>query len=234
LSEKDQELVHEPGVQVHETALLYADGKIRDVIINKATFSDLDGTIAGLVGVVIDITERKRTEREINFLASIVRNMPDAVCAIDPENRIVFWNEGAERMFGYTSEEILGKDVRLIVPREYEAEISHCFNFLNKQENIPTFESIRISKDGTRFPVEITAVPLYNINHNITGCASITRDIRRRKKMEKEILKASRIESIGVLAGGIAHDFNNLLTAIMSSISTVKDMVPPKKISMSC
>ncbi len=229
LNEKDQELVHEPGVQVHETALLYADGKIRDVIINKATFSDLDGTIAGLVGVVIDITERKRTEREINFLASIVRNMPDAVCAIDPENRIVFWNEGAERMFGYTSEEILGKDVRLIVPREYETEISHCFNFLNKQENIPTYESIRISKDGTRFPVEITAVPLYNINHNITGCASITKDIRRRKKMEKEILKASRIESIGVLAGGIAHDFNNLLTAIMSSISTVKDMVPPEE-----
>lgn len=226
LHEDDQALLREPGVQTQEASLLYASGKIRDVIINKATFSDSDGTPAGLVGVILDITERKKIEREINFLASIIRNMPDAVCAIDPENRVVFWNKAAERMFGYTSEEILEQPVTLILPEEHKSEISHCVTSLNMTEIVPSYESIRISKDRTRFPVEVTAVPLYDVNGQITGCASITRDVRGRKKMEKEILKASKIESIGVLAGGIAHDFNNLLTAIMSSISTVKDMVP--------
>ncbi len=228
LQERDRALISRPGVQVHETSLLYADGVMRDVIINKATFSNLDGSVGGLVGVVIDITERKRAEREINFLASIIRNMHDAVCAIDPENKVIFWNEGAEKMFGYQSEEIIGRPVTIIIPSECEMEISHCFNFLNGQERIPTYESIRISKDGKRFPVEVTAVPLYDMDHRIAGCAAITKDIRDRKKMEEELLKASKIESIGVLAGGIAHDFNNLLTAIMSSISTAKDMTEPE------
>lgn len=228
LFEKDEALVRHPGVQTHETSLLYADGKVRDVIINKATFSNIDGTVAGLVGVVLDITERKRAEREINFLASIIRNMHDAVCAIDEYDKVVFWNEGAEKMFGYKSEEIIGKPVGMIIPEEMQEEIASCFNVLNGMGRISAYESVRIAKDGKRFPVEVTAVPLYDVGQCITGCATIIKDIRDRKKMEEELLKASKIESIGVLAGGIAHDFNNLLTAIMSSLSTAKDMADPQ------
>ncbi|MCL5022482.1 MAG: PAS domain S-box protein [Nitrospirae bacterium] len=138
-----------------------------------------------------DITERRRAASEINFLASIVRNVPDAICSVDLNANITSWNKGAQNMLGYAAEEVMGKPVTVTIPEEIaQQELDHCIGILNRDGFFTGYESARIGKNGRRVPVEIAAVALKDEKGAVTSYTSIMRDITERKKAEQEIAEA--------------------------------------------
>jgi len=137
-----------------------------------------------------DVTERRKAQEEMRFLASIIKTIPDAICSIDLNGNIISWNEGAEKMLGYKAEEILGRPLTITIPNELaHKELDHCIRILNAEGFFTGYESLRLAKDGTIVPVEITAVALKDKEQNITNYTSIMRDISKRKTAQEEIKK---------------------------------------------
>jgi PAS domain S-box-containing protein len=206
-----------------ETQRRKKDGSLIDVALSTAPLLDAKNAVIAVMGVFEDISERKKNEEKFRFQASIIQNLPDAVCGIDLNGVTVAWNAGAEKMLGYRSEEIIGKPITLIIPEDIaRQELEHCLTILNAEGVLTGYESMRLHKDGRRVPVELTAVAIRDKTQNIVNYASIMVDITDRKKAEEERLKSHMLESIGILAAGIAHDFNNLLNVIVGDIHIAK------------
>jgi PAS domain S-box-containing protein len=211
-----------------ETQRLRRDGALIDVALSTAPIHDADGKITASMGIFEDITERIKAEVNERLLASIIQNLPDAVCAIDMQGNTIVWNRGAEKMLGYKAEDIIGKPITTVFqPETAQQEFDHCLMVLNADGFMTGFESVRIAKDGRRVPVEVTAVVIRDKTQKIINYASIMVDLTERKKAEEERLKGHMLESIGLLAGGIAHDFNNLLNVIVGNIAVSKMAVQP-------
>lgn len=142
----------------------------------------------------------------------------DALISMDNDGTISFWNKAAERIFGYTYREVLGKDLHaLLAPQRYHADAKkNVAVFQNTGTGTAigkTLELAALRKDGTEFPVELSLAAM-----NLKGkwCAlGVLRDISDRKALESQLLQSQKLEAIGQLAGEVAHDFNNILTGII-------------------
>ncbi len=211
-----------------ETQRLRRDGVLIDIALSTAPLRNAEGVITAAMGLYEDITERKKAEDEIRFFAAIIQNLPLAVCAIDLQGNVVSWNSSAEKLLGYKLDEIIGKPVTTVIPEDIaQQELEHCLNLLNTEGYFSGYETVRLSRDGKRIPVELTAVAIRDGAQNIKNYASIMMDLTDRKKAEEERLKGHMLESIGILAGGIAHDFNNLLNVIIGNIAVAKMTLQP-------
>ncbi|MGE5172746.1 MAG: PAS domain S-box protein [Betaproteobacteria bacterium] len=160
-------------------------------------------------------------QSEARFRA-IASTAADGIIVIDDHGNITFWNHAAEKMFGYTPGEAVGRELHtLIAPPAYHKPYRLGFERFIQTGIGPaignTLEFTAIRKNGTEFPIEVStsAVELNGAWHAV----GIIRNIGERKRTESELLKIEKLESLGVLAGGIAHDFNNLLTVVLGSIS---------------
>ncbi len=158
-------------------------GEIRNVLVITQAIVLSGRTV--MHAIWRDITEQKAAIRKVRYLASILEHVPDAVCSVDTEGRIVSWNEGAERMLGYKADEIIGRTLQSIIPEEKaREEMEHCIGELNKREVFTGHETVRVAKDGRRVPVEISGLALRD-GQKITGYASIMRNITERLSIEK-------------------------------------------------
>ena len=166
--------------------------------------------------------ELKESEEKLRLITTSVR---DAIIMMDDQGKVSFWNKAAERIFGYSNPEIIGKDLHTTVAPGRFHDIFHK-NFLYFKETgqgpylNKMAELAGEKKDGTEFPMELSlsSVEIHGKWHAI----GIVRDITERKrieteqkKIEKKVQQTQRMEAIGTLAGGIAHDFNNILSAIL-------------------
>ena len=162
-----------------------------------------------------DITERKDAERITSELAAVVANSNDAIVGCTLEGVIMSWNLGAERIYGYAADEVIGRRLHLLIPAERLDELPHALSTVKLGDSLPSYETIRMRKDGRRISVSLTDSPIRGESGKITGLSSIARDITERKRLEEELLQSKKMDAVGRLAGGIAHDFNNILTAIL-------------------
>jgi PAS domain S-box-containing protein len=228
--EMDQSLLRQGGVQVYESSVRYADGTFHDVIFSKATYANADGTPAGLVGVILDISERKRAEMEIReanerFRTVLRAATAYAIICTDTEGSITVFNEGAERMLGYRAEEVIDQatpelfhDPDEVAGRAAEMGITPGFELFvaaARRGETETREWIYIRKDGSRLTVSLTVTAMENERGVLTGFIGIARDITVEKRLEQQLIQSQKMECVGLLAGGVAHDFNNLLTPIL-------------------
>ena len=179
-------------------------------------------TIGSEIG---DFMLRKKAEEELRAanqsLQALINASPVAIITLDSEKRITLWSRAAERIFGWTKDEVIGKPVPFI-PEDKRAEFQSYVSRVLNGEMLSDIEIVRMRKDGSMVIASLSASPLFDAKGNINSLMAVIEDITERKVMEEEILKTKKLESIEILAGGIAHDFNNLLTAILGNVSLAR------------
>jgi diguanylate cyclase (GGDEF)-like protein/PAS domain S-box-containing protein len=187
----DSELFDKPGVQAYEAH--FADGtsgRRRDVIVNKATFFDPSGAVAGLVGVIVDITERRQLEattRESNEkLRAVIQAAPLAIVARGRDRRIRMWNPSAERMFGWKEAEMLGTTTSLS-PEPLKEETEQWRQRAEAGETIWVEETQRMARDGRVVDVSMTFAPIHGAAGEVDGTMVTIADITARKQAEKAL-----------------------------------------------
>lgn len=146
-----------------------------------------------VAGIVRDYTWRKRGEEAAFRLAAIVESSADAIFGISLEGIIFNWNEGAERIYGYSAEEAVGSSVSILVPPDRSHEIPEILNKVRQGERISNYETVRTAKDGRRIHVSLTLSPIRDAFGTIIGFSHIGHDVTDRKRAEEEINKANRM-----------------------------------------
>jgi PAS domain S-box-containing protein len=151
---------------------------------------DTNGTVIGVASLVLDITERKRAEENLRRLADIVESSDDAILSKTLEGIITSWNPGAERIYGYTKDEALGRSINLLVPPERAQELTDILERVKRGERVRHFEAERVRKDGVRIFLSLTVSPIKDGSGSIVGASTIGRDITERRRMETAFREA--------------------------------------------
>lgn len=170
--------------------LLFKEGRIKYVHEQCETFYDSDGNPLSSIGTVQDITKRKKAEEKAIQLAAIVESTNDAVIGKTLDGVITSWNKGAEAIYGYTENEMIGKSISNIVPTKYLDEIPTILEKIKKGEHIKHLETMRQKKDGQCIYVSLTISPVFDANRKIIGVSAIERDITEHVKTEKALQKS--------------------------------------------
>jgi PAS domain S-box-containing protein len=151
------------------------------------------------MNLLVDITERKRTEHLAQQLASIVESSDDAIVSKDLDGIINTWNAGAERLFGYMAEEVIGKPITLLIPMDRHAEESEILSRIRRGERIDHYETVRRHRDGSLVDVSLTISPVKNAEGKIVGASKIARVTERSARTPADMAEAVR-ERLGALA----------------------------------
>jgi PAS domain S-box-containing protein len=200
-----------------------------------------------VLSAIRDVSDRKRTEEELrrahqelakrtdqqlweyqNRLALIVDSSEDAIVGKDLDGFVTHWNKGAEHIYGYTAEEMVGRPISLLVPKDQPHELSGIMQKIRRGENVEHYESIRVTKDGRHLNMSISVSPIRDSAGKIVGASTIARNITAQKRAEDQLRQAQKMEAIGRLAGGVAHDFNNILGIITACTELLRDRSEPK------
>ncbi|WP_229074743.1 PAS domain-containing sensor histidine kinase [Actinoplanes sp. DH11] len=163
--------------------------------------------------------------REREMLAAIVEQSSDAVIASTLDGIITAWNGGAERIYGYTAGEVIGKPITDLLPDGAGPGLRLALDRLAAGEQIQQDETIRVRRDGTTFVVSVIVSPIRDAAGVVVAAAATERDVTEHLQARERSARAARLESLGQLAGGVAHDFNNLLAIIMNYADFVAEEV---------
>jgi PAS domain S-box-containing protein len=160
------------------------------------------------------------------LLACIVESSDDAIIGSSLDGVIHTWNSGAERLYGYKPEEILGHNVSELALPDRLREESDILERLSSGERLESFDTVRLRKGGQPVEVSLTISPIHNEVGQITGASHVARDTTEQKRQADMMRQTQKLESLGILAGGIAHDFNNLLVGILGNASLAREQIP--------
>ncbi len=155
------------------------------------------GEIGGVIFFMEDITERKRIQEELARSAAIVESSQDGIISKDLNGIIKTWNRGAEKVFGYTADEIIGKHISILFPTELIPEEAKFIKEIKNGKYINQYETVRVRKDGSEIPVSLTLSPIKDEKGNITGISKIVRDITEQKEAEQTLRESeSRVRNL--------------------------------------
>jgi PAS domain S-box-containing protein len=173
-----------------------------------------DGRIAGIVGLAIDITERKRADEHEARLSRVVEQAAESIVITDSAGIITYVNPAFEKVSGYSSEDAIGQSPRLLKSGHQDAAFyRRMWEALARGE---VWKGLLVNrrKDGTLFQEEASIGPVRDSSGHTVSYVAVKRDITNEMSLERELLQARKMEAVGRLAGGVAHDFNNLLGVI--------------------
>ena len=218
------------------------DGSEFPVEISLSPVNTGDGMI--VLSAIRDISDRKRIQQELrqaheeldkrksrelrdyqNRLALIVDSSQDAIIGKNLDGIVTHWNKGAEDIYGYTAQEMIGKPISMLAPPERADEIPEILEKIRSGERVEYFESVRVTKDKRRLHVSISVSPIYDGDGKVVGASTIARNITAQKKVEDQLRQSQKMEAVGRLAGGVAHDFNNLLGIVTACSELLRSRV---------
>ena len=218
------------------------DGSEVPVEISLSPVVTGDGMV--VLSVIRDISDRKRIEEDLrrvneeldrrksrelrdsqNRLTLIVDSSQDAIIGKNLDGIITHWNKGAEHIYGYTAQEMIGRPISLLAPKERADEIPEILQKIRNGQRVEYFESIRVTKDNRKLNVSISVSPIHDAEGNVVGASTIARNITAQKKVEDQLRQSQKMEAVGRLAGGVAHDFNNLLGIVTACSELLRTRV---------
>lgn len=169
-----------------ETDFIYPDG-------TKATFElSIQPTQQGIFILSVDVTERKKMQENQALIASIVNSTEDAIISKTLDGIITTWNKGAEKIFGYSANEMIGKHISMLIPSQLVAEEEHIIEKISNDEATELYETQRIRKDGSLFYSSLSVSPIKDSKGNIIGATKILRDITKQKNAEQDLRRSSK------------------------------------------
>ncbi|KPK91497.1 hypothetical protein AMJ80_07300 [bacterium SM23_31] len=214
-------------IKNYQTERIRKDGKVLIVNISCTLLKDNDGKDIGFSTIHHDLTEMIQLEQEIRsqerYLSSVVDYSMDAIIGLDLNDNIVSWNKGAENIFGYTKEEVIGKNLDILFTPEAKksGELKRINEELNKAGFIKSYEGERITKSGKYISTSLTKSLIRDKNNKIIGSSAILRDITEYEKLKMQMSHSEKLSVVGQLTAGIAHEVGNPLTSISSLIQVL-------------
>lgn len=206
------------GKRVQEIPLIAKNGRVVWVEAHSAAIVGADETIEGTRGVMIGINERKRSEKALRTseerYRDLVENAIDIIYVHDLQGNYTSVNQAAERITGYTRDEILGMNMSRSMAPEYLEKAREMIASKLAGKAVTAYEVEVLAKDGRRIALEVNTRLVYD-NGVPVAIQGIARDTTERRLLEEKYRQSQKLEAVGLLAGGISHDFNNLLTAII-------------------
>jgi PAS domain S-box-containing protein len=218
----------------NHTLLIRKDGSELAIDDSAAPIADDRGVVSGCVLIFRDVSERRRLERDAaerltaaNLLASIVESSDDAIVRKTLGGTIESWNAGAERLFGYTADEAIGRHISLFIPPERLAEEDRIIAALTAGQRIEHFETERLRRNGERVTVSLTISPVRDASGRIVAASKIARDITARKQLEDHLRRmavhlAEADRQKGEFLATLAHELRNPLAPLRSALDLLK------------
>ncbi|HEY7214306.1 MAG TPA: PAS domain S-box protein, partial [Thermoanaerobaculia bacterium] len=171
-------------VEPFETVRIRKDGQRFDISLTFSPLHDAAGRLVGASGIDRDISERKLADAARRRLAAIVESSQDGIIGKTLDRVVTSWNAGAEKMYGYTESEMIGRSIDLIVAPENLDQMAAAFARIRQGERVEPFETVRVRKDGQRLDISLTLSPVRNAAGELVGVSGIDRDISDRKRAE--------------------------------------------------
>ena len=223
LPESLEEMAAQSGVR---EVTVEAEGGERSLLLGiREPGEDLAAMEARWIVTLLDVTERRKAEERLRFQAQLLETVGEAVIATDPEGRVIYWNSGAEEVYGWSAEEAAGRGImELTVAPESRDRADEIMEALVRGESY-SGEFLLRRRDGSTFVGAVTDSPIYDRDGRLAGVVGISRDVSEIKGMEQELRQTQKLRAIGQLAGGVAHDFNNVLTAIQGHTELLLERV---------
>ena len=194
-------------VDDYETVRRRKDGTLVDVSVTVSPVRDRSGAIIGASKIIRDITEKKRAEQREAWLAAIVTSSFDGIASKSLQGIVTSWNESAERIFGYSAEDMIGQSIRRVIPANRQGEEDVILARIAAGERVENYETVRQRKDGTLIDVSVTISPVRDRSGTIIGASKIVRDITDRKRQE---------EKIRLLMREVNHRSKNMLSLVQA------------------
>lgn len=194
----------------------FADGPPNEALLLLQAFLGTMAVMSIMIAAVV--AERKRDEAALAHMASIVEFSDDAIVSKTLDGVITSWNAGAERLYGYTAAEAVGRSISFVIPPDRPNELLRILARLKRGEHIQPYETARIRKDGTRVQVSVTVSPLRSPSGGIIGASAIGRDVTEKKQAEATLREAETLRSVASLAVAAAHEINNPLTVVSGEL----------------
>jgi len=205
-----------------EYRVISSDSNLRWLGTRAKLHYDENGQPLRMIGTTRDITDRKQTERKISEQAALLDIATDAILVRDLKSQIIFWNQGAERMYGWQSQEVLARNTQDIFYNSHDnkqeiAALKTVFNSGSWEG-----ELYKKTKSEEEIIVQSRWTLMLDADSQPKSILTVDTDITEKKRLQQQYFRAQRLESIGILAGGIAHDINNILTPILGSAQLLK------------
>jgi PAS domain S-box-containing protein len=163
------------------------DGSVQWFATSGKPRFDANGHFLGYRGTGRDVTAKKLAEEQQRLLAAIVESSDDAIIGKTLDGQITSWNPAAERIYGYTAAETIGRSIEIIVPEDRRAELRSIHERLRRGERVPPLETVRVTRDGRRIGIALTISPIIGVDGSIVGASGIGRDITQRQRAEAAI-----------------------------------------------
>jgi PAS domain S-box-containing protein len=212
------------------------DGKRIPFIPYPTPLFDASGRLTGAINLLVDITERSQAEYDKQQLAAIVDSSDDAIVSKDINGIVTSWNAGAERLFGYSAKEMIGKSITLLIPAHLLQEEASILEQIARGERIDHFETIRVRKDGTLVRISLTISPVRNLHGTVIGASKIARDITERMKAELALAERTlQLALAGKAArvGSFAYDIDTERMQISAGYAAIHGL-PDEATEITC
>jgi PAS domain S-box-containing protein len=175
------------SIRDEEITIEKPDGSRLSFIVNIEILFDVNGELSGAINVFQDITEKKKAEIGLRRLAAIVESSEDAIISKTLNGIITSWNAAAEKMFGYSENEIIGQPINILIPQSNQDEERRIISKIKAGEKIDHFETVRMRKDGSELNISLSVSPIKNDNGQIIGASKIARDITRKVELDNKL-----------------------------------------------
>ncbi|MCG2777151.1 MAG: PAS domain S-box protein, partial [Desulfobacterales bacterium] len=209
-----------------EWDFLRKDGTVIPVETVTSPIRSSDGAIEGYIAVIRDITKRKQAEEERIRLSTAIEQSAESVVITDREGTIRYVNPAFESVTGYSRQEAIGQNPRIIKSNKHVKEFYSDLWDTIISGKVWRGRLTNKKKDGTLYEEEATISPVNNTSGEIINFVAVKRDVTEEIKLEDKLRQAQKMEAIGTLAGGIAHDFNNILSAIIGYTELTQYEIP--------